>query len=58
MNKILNSARKLVTGLTLVLASSVFMTAHAKTVTVEHIKGSTEVSGVPQRVVGFLAMVA
>ncbi|KAB0288361.1 ABC transporter substrate-binding protein [Vibrio fortis] len=51
MNKILNSARKLVTGLTLVLASSVFMTAHAKTVTVEHIKGSTEVSGVPQRVV-------
>ena len=30
MNKILNSARKLMSGLVLVLASSVLMTAHAK----------------------------
>lgn len=51
MKKIINSVRQLVSGLAIVLASSLMMTAQAETVTVEHVKGTAQFTEIPQRVV-------
>ncbi|MEZ8629470.1 siderophore ABC transporter substrate-binding protein [Vibrio lentus] len=51
MKKTINSVRKLLSGLVIVLASSLMMTAQAETVTIEHVKGTAQFDEVPQRVV-------
>lgn len=51
MKKTINSVRQLLSGLAIVLASSFMMTAHAETVTIEHVKGTAQFTEVPQRVV-------
>lgn len=51
MKKTINSVRQLLSGLAIVLASSLLMTAQAKTVTIEHVKGTAQFTEVPQRVV-------
>ena len=50
MKKTIKSVRQLVSGLAIVLASSL-MTAHAETVTIEHVNGTAQFTEVPQRVV-------
>lgn len=50
MKKTIKSVRQLVSGLAIVLASSL-MTAYAETVTIEHVKGTAQFTEVPQRVV-------
>ncbi|OED63060.1 ferric anguibactin-binding protein [Vibrio tasmaniensis ZS-17] len=51
MKKTINSVRQLLSGLAIVLASSLMMTAQAETVTIEHVKGTAQFDEVPQRVV-------
>ncbi|MEZ9700441.1 siderophore ABC transporter substrate-binding protein [Vibrio sp. 10N.261.46.E12] len=51
MKKTIKSVRQLVSGLAIVLASSLMMTAQAETVTIEHVKGTAQFTEVPQRVV-------
>ncbi|MCZ8502618.1 ABC transporter substrate-binding protein [Vibrio lentus] len=51
MKKTINSVRQLLSGLAIVLASSLMMTAQAETVTIEHVKGTAQFDQVPQRVV-------
>ncbi|OMO28641.1 siderophore ABC transporter substrate-binding protein [Vibrio lentus] len=51
MKKTINSVRQLLSGLAIVLASSLMMTAQAETVTIEHVKGTAQFDKVPQRVV-------
>ncbi|MEZ8881617.1 siderophore ABC transporter substrate-binding protein [Vibrio lentus] len=51
MKKTINSVRQLLSGLAIVLASSLMMTAQAETVTIEHVKGAAQFDEVPQRVV-------
>ncbi|MEZ9999783.1 siderophore ABC transporter substrate-binding protein [Vibrio lentus] len=51
MKKTINSVRQLLSGLAIVLASSLMMTAQAETVTIEHVKGTAQFDEIPQRVV-------
>ncbi|MEZ9288405.1 siderophore ABC transporter substrate-binding protein [Vibrio lentus] len=51
MKKTINSVRQLLSGLAIVLASSLMMAAQAETVTIEHVKGTAQFDEVPQRVV-------
>ncbi|MDH5889041.1 siderophore ABC transporter substrate-binding protein [Vibrio splendidus] len=51
MKKTINSVRQLLSGLAIVLTSSLMMTAQAETVTIEHVKGTAQFDEVPQRVV-------
>ncbi|MEZ8034786.1 siderophore ABC transporter substrate-binding protein [Vibrio crassostreae] len=51
MKKTINSVRQLLSGLAIVLASSLMMTVQAETVTIEHVKGTAQFDEVPQRVV-------